>query len=102
MADMPWALRVISGWFQRRMSNRFLKQYRQRGAVDMDAVRYYQLVRCIDFLSFVASRRLDPALRAREERAMLDISGSTEGLESFFSKRKGISLPMPPRPALRL
>jgi aminoglycoside phosphotransferase (APT) family kinase protein len=101
MADLPWALRLISGWFQRGMSNRFLKQYRQRGAVDMDAVRYYQLVRCLGFLSYVAWRRLDPSLRAREARDMLDVAGSTEGLEAFFRKRTGIALPMPPRQALR-
>jgi hypothetical protein len=66
----------------------------------MDAVRYYQLVRCLDFLSFVAWRRLEPSLRAREERDMLDVAGSTEGLEVFFRKRTGIALPMPPREAL--
>jgi aminoglycoside phosphotransferase (APT) family kinase protein len=97
MADMPWALRLISGWFQRGMSSRFVKQYRRWRAVDMDAVRFYQLVRCLDFLSYVAWRRLDPSLRAREERDMLDIAGSTEGLEAFFRKRTSIALLMPPR-----
>jgi aminoglycoside phosphotransferase (APT) family kinase protein len=98
MADMPRVLRLISSWFQRGMASRFLKQYRKRSAVDPEAVRYYQLVRCLDFLTFVAWRRLEPSLRAREERDMLDIAGSTEGLEAFFRKRTGIRLPMPPRP----
>ncbi len=97
MADLPSALRAISSWFQRGMSNRFLKLYRRRRPIDMDAVRYYQLVRCVDFLSYVAWRRLDPTLRTREGRDLLDIAGSTEGLEALFAKRTGLRLPMPRR-----
>jgi hypothetical protein len=97
MADIPAFLRIIGRWFQRGMSNRFLKAYERARDVDMTAVRFYQLVRCIDFLSYVAWRRLDPSIRAREERDMLDIAGSTEGMERFFHRATGIKLPMPPR-----
>jgi aminoglycoside phosphotransferase (APT) family kinase protein len=97
MADLPGALRAIAARFQRGMSRRFLKRYRLQRPVTDDAVRYYQLVRAVDFLSYVAWRRLDPTLRARQERDLLDVPGSTEGLEAFFANTTGLRLPMPPR-----
>jgi aminoglycoside phosphotransferase (APT) family kinase protein len=98
MADIPAALRLIGRIVQRGMAQRFIRAYQERLPVDLERAGFYQLVRCIDYLSYVAWRRNEPTARARAERDMLDIPGSTEGLRAIFLKGTGISLPMPPAP----
>ena len=96
MADVPPSLRWLARRVQGGMANRFLLAYSRRGTVDTDAVRYYQLLRCVDFLSWVAARRVAPELRTKVDRDMLDVAGGTEGFIAFFHKHTGIALEMPP------
>jgi aminoglycoside phosphotransferase (APT) family kinase protein len=98
MADVSGVLRAIAGRFQRGMSDRFLNRYGRQRFINDDAVAYYQLVRCVDFLSYVACRRRDATLRARPDRDLLDVPGSAEGLEALFNRRTGLRMEMPPRP----
>lgn len=94
-ADVPFPLRPVARGVQLLLSLAFLRAYRARAPVDREVVRYYQLFRCLDFLSWVAQRVVSPELRARDEPSMLDIEGATKGFVSFFRKRTGITLVMP-------
>jgi aminoglycoside phosphotransferase (APT) family kinase protein len=94
-ADVPFPVRPISALIQVVLLRAFLRAYRGRAPLETDAVRYYQLLRCVDFLSWVAERRVSPSLKTRDQRDMLDIKGATEGYVSFFRKRTGITLVMP-------
>ena len=97
-ADVPFLLRPIASGVQFVLSRGFLRAYARRVPLDLDAMRYYQSLRCVDFLSWVAERRVSPLLRTHEHRDMLDIKGATEGFASFFRKRTGITLAMPTTP----
>ena len=94
-ADVPFPLRPIARGVQILLSRLFLRAYLRRARADVNAVRYYQSLRCVDFLSWVAERRVLPSLRTHRERDMLDIKGATEGFTSFFRDRTGITLAMP-------
>jgi aminoglycoside phosphotransferase (APT) family kinase protein len=95
MADVPGPMRAIARFGQRRMARRFVNAYRRLRAVDDERLRYYEVLRAVEFLQFVALRRSDPTLAPRE-RGMLDVTGATEGFVRFIAEETGITLGWPP------
>jgi aminoglycoside phosphotransferase (APT) family kinase protein len=101
MADFPGPLRAVARVVQGYVANRLVRAYARGQAVDPHSLRYYELLRCFEFLSWVAARRIDRSLQTREQREdMLEVQGSTESFVRYFHGATGIELHIPPRAAV--
>jgi aminoglycoside phosphotransferase (APT) family kinase protein len=96
MADVPGPMRAIARSGQRRMAKRFVNAYRKLRPVDDAKLAYYEVLRAVEFLQFVAWRRSDPSLAPREH-GMLDVTGATEKFAEHVTVQTGITLEWPPR-----
>ena len=50
MRDLPGFARPAVDWFRRRVIADYLREYQKRRPVDLDAVRYYEALRCLGFI----------------------------------------------------
>jgi aminoglycoside phosphotransferase (APT) family kinase protein len=96
MADVPGPLRAIARRGQRRNAQRFVNAYGKLRPVDEEKLAYYEVLRAVEFLQFVAWKRSDPAMAPRE-RGMLEAKGATEAFPAYVRAKTGIELEWPPR-----
>jgi aminoglycoside phosphotransferase (APT) family kinase protein len=94
MADVPGPMRAIARFGQRRIAQRFVNAYRKLRPVDDERLRYFEVLRAIEFLQFVAWRRSDPSI-APHERGMLEVKGATEAFPEFIREHTGIEIEWP-------
>lgn len=98
MADVPGPLRVLARCLQGYVASRVLRAYGREQPIDRARLRYYELLRCVEFLSWVSARRVDASRRTRQEREdMLEVVGSTEQFIRHVWKMTGITLEVPKR-----
>jgi aminoglycoside phosphotransferase (APT) family kinase protein len=93
--DLPRPLLPIIRRVQPRIAERVLKEYAARMPLDRAALHYYQMLRCVEFLEWVARRRVNPALRPRDEPDLLDIPEQPTGFIAHFRRGTGIALDVP-------
>ena len=94
--DLPAALRPLASAVCPAMANRYYKAYRRQRVVDGEAVRYYEALRCIMELVWVAEGRL--AVAAGDASQITNPWAAprmTERLLSHFRKITGVESSVP-------
>jgi aminoglycoside phosphotransferase (APT) family kinase protein len=98
--ELPRALGPLADWLQRSLARDWVKAYRRLRPLDLEALSYYQTVRCFRELVYVARDRLSKQGRLervtqRRDRGPFDFPRSVERLQRSFREVSGVPLGIP-------
>lgn len=94
--DLPILLRAVVRRLQHYVSRRIVREYARGRPVDTDRLGYYEVLRSVEFVSWVAIRRVDPTMRTRAKgEDMLEVPGSVDEYLRLIRARTGIPVAMP-------
>jgi aminoglycoside phosphotransferase (APT) family kinase protein len=93
--DLPAVLRPLASAVCPAMAKRYYEAYRRHRAVDAEAVRYYEALRCVMELLWVGESRRAAAGDAGQITNPWAVPRMTERLLSHFRKVTGVVLSVP-------
>jgi aminoglycoside phosphotransferase (APT) family kinase protein len=95
--DMPGFARPAIGWFRRRFIADYLREYQKLRPLDLDAVRYYEALRCLGFMIEGSEHLLADAgrLERRTKPNPFRDRGQLAGIARRFEEISGVTVELP-------
>jgi aminoglycoside phosphotransferase (APT) family kinase protein len=95
--DLPGFLQGPADWVRRRFISDYVREYQKRRPLDLDAVAYYEALRCLGFLVEIAEhRQADAGLIERPAKpSAFTRSNVGAGITKRFLELTGVALELP-------